>query len=244
MTYREGNAVEAIDRPMTGGVETPDRAQIKSRQRVRDLAEVYTHQREVDAMLDLIPDMFPSESDPANTDRKFLEPACGHGNFVEEILLRKLAFVTVQRYGRGEFHEHRILRCLASVYGIDICLKNVEESRDRLRAVIAMHLDSEFGSHAPSAALADAVELILESNIVCADALVDAARIELIDYRPAQKGTFTREWSFPLLAGAIQHDLFSEPMVCRDDMPVHYSELRSRLCPSRTCRAIDNSHLV
>lgn len=53
--------------------------QIKSRQRVRDLAEVYTHKREVDAMLDLIPDMFPSESDPSNTDRTFLEPACGSG---------------------------------------------------------------------------------------------------------------------------------------------------------------------
>ncbi len=109
--------------------------QIKSRERVRDLAEVYTHKREVDAMLDLVPDMFPSVEDPGNTDRIFLEPACGSGNFLEEILRRKLAFVTTRRFGRGERYEHRILRCLTSIYGIDISADNVEESRDRLRAV-------------------------------------------------------------------------------------------------------------
>lgn len=59
-----------------------DRGQIKSRDRVRDLAEVYTHKREVDAMLDLVPGMFPSAADPGNTDRTFLEPACGSGNFL------------------------------------------------------------------------------------------------------------------------------------------------------------------
>src|SRR6185312_1331992 len=72
--------------------------QIKTRERVRDLAEVYTHKREVDAMLDLVPEMFPSAGDPNNTDRKFLEPAAGSGNFLEEILRRKLAFVTARRY--------------------------------------------------------------------------------------------------------------------------------------------------
>lgn len=75
----------------------PSAGQIKSRQRVRDLAEVYTHEREVNAMLDLIPDMFPADSDATsrgNHDRTFLEPACGSGNFLEAILRRKLATVT------------------------------------------------------------------------------------------------------------------------------------------------------
>lgn len=66
--------------------EVPNQGQIKSRERVRDLAEVYTHKREVDAMLDLVAEMFPSQNDPSNTDRTFLEPACGSGNLLEEIL--------------------------------------------------------------------------------------------------------------------------------------------------------------
>jgi hypothetical protein len=96
------------------GISAPS-AQIKTRERVRELAEVYTDKREVDAMLDQVSSMFPSQDDPGNTDRTFLEPASGHGNFLEEILLRKLAFVTVSRYGRGERYEHRILRCLSSI---------------------------------------------------------------------------------------------------------------------------------
>jgi hypothetical protein len=80
-----------------------DSIQIRSRSRVRDLAEVYTHDREVHAMLDLVPDMFPTEEDPGNTDRTFLEPACGHGNFLVEILRRKLTYVTTSRYGSETF---------------------------------------------------------------------------------------------------------------------------------------------
>lgn len=104
--------------------------QIKTRKRVRDLAEVYTHKREVDAMLDLVADMLPNSDDPTNTDRKFLEPACGSGNFLEEILVRKLRYVTAERYGRGARYEHRILRALASIYGIDIDQSNVD-TKDR-----------------------------------------------------------------------------------------------------------------
>jgi hypothetical protein len=131
--------VEAQGRPrLSNPAETqdqasPDRSQIKSRARVRNLAEVYTHEREVNAMLDLVPEMFPGESDPGNTDRTFLEPACGSGNFLVEIFRRKLNYVTPRRYGRGERFEHRILRSLASIYGIDIGADNIEESRGALR---------------------------------------------------------------------------------------------------------------
>ncbi len=68
-------------------------AQIKSRERVRDLAEVYTDEREVNAMLDLVPDMFPSADDPGNTDRTFLEPACGDCNFLVVFLFVILFYV-------------------------------------------------------------------------------------------------------------------------------------------------------
>lgn len=102
--------------PATAGVAwSEDGIQIRSRDRVRDLAEVYTHDREVNAVLDLVPSMFPSEDDPGNTDCSFLEPACGHGNFLVEILRRKLSFVTTSRYGSGENFEYRMLRCFSFV---------------------------------------------------------------------------------------------------------------------------------
>ena len=200
---------------------------IKSRQRVRDLAEVYTHEREVTEMLDLVPDMFPTVSNPSNTDRKFLEPACGSGNFLEAILKRKLAFVTTKRYGMGERYEHRILRALASIYAIDIDEENVIESRDRLRAVIDSDVNNELNTRAISEGFADAVEVILETNLVHADALKDANSIRFVDYRAGRSGTFTREWS-PIRPSS---DLFALLETERDEQPVHYSEIAAHPGP-------------
>ena len=204
--------------------EVRHRSQIKSRERVRDLAEVYTHKREVDAMLDLVADMFPSQNDPSNTDRTFLEPACGSGNFLVEVLRRKLAFVTSQRYGRGERYEHRVLRCLASIYGIDISPDNVDESRDRLRAAITSHLDNDLNTQAVSSGFATAVEVVLETNIICADTLAEASKIEFVEYRPGRGGTFIREWSY-LDPQANVPDLFSNLTAKHDASPVHYALL-------------------
>jgi SAM-dependent methyltransferase len=208
-----------------------DLGQIKSRARVRDLAEVYTHKREVDSMLDLVPDMFPSAEHPANTDRTFLEPACGSGNFLEEVLRRKLGLVTTQRYGRSERYEHRILRCLASIYGIDISADNVQESRDRLRAVVNSHIDNDLNTQAVSQPFVEAAEMILKTNIIRADALAHAATIELIAYHPGRGGVFTREWSFLDAGSRQQLDLFGESEAKRDARPVHYAELHSHPDP-------------
>jgi hypothetical protein len=204
--------------------------QMKSRDRVRDLAEVYTHKREVDAMLDLVSDMFPSDDDPGNTDRTFFEPACGSGNFLEAILHRKLAFVTTRRYGRGERYEHRILRCLASIYGIDISADNVDESRYRMRAVIKSHLDNDLNTQAVSPAFVEAAEVILETNIIHADTLAHASTIELVAYRPGRGGKFTREWFF-LNSATCDLDLFSMHGSKRDSRPLHFSELRAHSSP-------------
>lgn len=198
--------------------------QIKSRERVRDLAEVYTHEREVNAMLDLVPDMFPSQEDPGNTDRTFLEPACGSGNFLVAILRRKLEHATAGRYGHGERFEHRVLRCLASIYGIDISDDNVEESRERMAAVVDAHVERHLAEGAPTPGFLDAVAAILATNVIRADALADAAEIELVEYMPGGGGTFVRAWSRPLDPVTIEPNLFS-PVPRRDEAPVHYSEL-------------------
>ncbi len=205
--------------------------QIKHRDRVRDLAEVYTHQREVTAMLDLVPDMFPSEDDLENLDKSFLEPAVGHGNFAVEILRRKLATVTSSRCGDGEEFEHRILRCLASIYGIDIDPENVADSRRRMHAVIATHVGD---LSERSEGFWSAVEVILATNIVRADTLADAQVIELVSYQPRPAGTFVREWStLEEPESDSQLDLFAtlpdEPQ--SDAVPVHYTQLAANPKP-------------
>ncbi len=210
--------------------------QIKSRERVRDLAEVYTHEREVNAMLDLAQAMFPSAHDPANTDCTFLEPACGHGNFLVEILRRKLKYVTPRRYRRGERFEHRVLRCLASVYGIDISDGNVGESRERMRSVISAHVENHLGVAGPTTGFSDAVEAILGTNIIRADSLADAAEIELVEYRPGSGATFTREWSRPLDPAAGVPNLLAPPPRW-DAVPVHYSELARQTDPTTAASA-------
>jgi len=194
------------------------------------LAEVYTHEREVNAMLDLVPDMFPCPDDPGNTDRTFLEPSCGSGNFLVEILRRKLRYVTPRRYANGEDFEHRILRCVASVYGIDISADNVDEARERMRSVIVEHLVEHAGSDEATQGFREAVPAILETNVICGDALVDAAEIELVEYRPGAAGTFIREWSRPFDPSADEPNLFSAD-VHRDEVPIHYSDLGCQTGP-------------
>lgn len=195
--------------------------QIKTRQRVRDLAEVYTHAREVTAMLDLVPDMFPTAVTPSNTDRKFFEPSAGSGNFLEQILCRKLAFVTADRYRSLTLYEHRLLRAVASIYAIDIDRQNVNESKDRLRHVLQSHLDNDLNTREPTLGFASAVDAILETNIVRANTLTDLHVIEWVDYKAGRGGTFLREWS--TVGGIDRLDLYAETRA--DAVPVHYSLL-------------------
>lgn len=99
--------------------------QIKSKERVKDLAEVYTNEREVNAMLDLVND------EAIKIDSKFLEPACGNGNFLIKILERKIKTVA-EKYRNEEEYMFYSLKALSCIYAIDICPENVQESRERL----------------------------------------------------------------------------------------------------------------
>lgn len=201
--------------------------QFKTRQRVRDLAEVYTHAREVTAMLDLVLDMFPSVEDTGNTDRKFFEPSAGSGNFLEEILRRKLAFITAERYRSLLLYEHRILRALASIYAIDIDPENVDESKDRMRHVIKSHVDDDLNIRLTTRGFSTAVDAILETNIVRANTLTELDTIEWVDYRAGRNGTFRRQW-WPAVE-TEQLDLFS--MSKEDEVPLHFSLLAGNPFP-------------
>lgn len=102
--------------------------QIKSKARVRAHGEVFTAPREVNAMLDLVKD------ETERIDATFLEPACGDGNFLDEVLRRKLA-VCRRRYGRSaaDYEKFSFLAC-TTLYGVDILADNVARCRERLFA--------------------------------------------------------------------------------------------------------------
>jgi hypothetical protein len=201
---------------------------------VRELAEVYTHEREVNAMLDLIPDMSPMGA--AGADIKFLEPACGSGNFLEEILRRKLLYIEFNSIRDVGAYEHRILWAVASIYGVDICAENVTESRGRMLAEVRAHYYDDANTIEPTVGFVSALRAILSTNILRADFLADAASTEVIDYQPVRGGYFKRVWSMldDSAAADTQPDLFHqvpEPKV--DEVPVHYLDLASSPGPRR-----------
>ncbi len=100
--------------------------QVKSKQRVADRGEVFTAEREVKAMCDLVKD------ETERIDSRFLEPACGDGNFLAEILRRKLAVVK-NKYKKSTYdYEMNSVLAVASIYGVDIMHDNVQDCRERL----------------------------------------------------------------------------------------------------------------
>lgn len=187
-------------------------------------------------MLDLIPDMFPAGS-IKTVDKTFLEPACGSGNFLEEILRRKLAGIRFGKVRSLPRYEHWLLRALASIYGVDICADNVAESRLRLLELLRSHYHLDANTLTPSAGFAAAAEVIVGTNILCADFLADAAHTEVVEYKPGRGGTFTRTWSMLDDSAAAQTmpDLFNPlPAPKFDALPVHYSQLAAHPGPTRS----------
>jgi hypothetical protein len=224
---------EATNQPkMRSGAD--DRGQIKTRDRVRELAEVYTHEREVNAMLDLVPDMFPSTA--VGCDLKFLEPACGSGNFLEAILRRKLRHIRFSRIHSVAAYEYRILRAVASIYGVDICTENVGEARERMLAGVRAHYYDDANTVEPTEGFLSALRAIVATNIVRADFLTEAGSTEVIDYRPVGSGHFKRIWSMldDSAVAQTQTDLFDRvPKPKVDEEPVHYLELAMNREPKR-----------
>lgn len=133
---------------------------IKSKKRVADHGEVFTPPWLVDAMLDLVKE----ETD--RIDSRFLEPACGSGNFLVRVLQRKLAAVEV-KFGRSEFEKnHFALLALMSIYGIELLEDNIFECRSNLIDVLSQYLILSEKDDVYQAALC-----VLSANLVHGDAL-------------------------------------------------------------------------
>ena len=142
-----------------------EKKQVKSKQRVADHGEVFTAEREVKAMCDLVYD------DTQNIYSRFLEPACGDGNFLAEILTRKLQCSQMQKYKRSPFDwETNSLLALGSLYGVDILQDNCEICRERLFEI----WNKEYKRICKKECNDDTCEsarFILRRNIVCGNAL-------------------------------------------------------------------------
>ncbi len=159
--------------------------QIKSKKRVAEHGEVFTSEREVKAMLDLV------KQETERIDSRFLEPACGEGNFLMEVLRRKLDVVErIYRRSRLDFERNLVL-AVSSLYGIDILEDNVVRCRQHLVDIANERYTRLFKSQARDE-VRKAVAYILEKNIIWGDAL------DLRTVGPERRQIIFAEWSFPL----------------------------------------------
>lgn len=156
--------------------------QVVSRQRVADHGEVYTSEREVNAMLDLV------KQETEKIDSRFLEPACGTGNFLAAILVRKMGVVHA-RYRRSQLdYERSAVLAVSSLYGIDILQDNVIACRRRLFDIFDQWYTRQFKNKAKEKCRA-AIRYILARNIIWGDALT------LKEVGAAEPIVFS-QWSF------------------------------------------------
>ncbi len=133
---------------------------IKSKQRVEDHGEVFTPIWLVDEMLNLV------RNETERIDSRFLEPACGSGNFLTQILKKKLATVEI-KYGKSEFDKnHYAILALMCIYGIEILKDNIKECHENLMEIYSEYLGISDADDSYKAA-----SYVLSQNIVHADAL-------------------------------------------------------------------------
>ncbi|MDN5849633.1 MAG: N-6 DNA methylase [Nitrococcus sp.] len=169
---------------------------VKSKQRVADHGEVFTPAWLVDAMLDLV------KGETERIDARFLEPACGSGNFLVEILRRKLAAVE-RKYGRSQFERsHYALLALMCVYGIELLVDNIAECRANMLEILAEYLNLDASDE-----LYRAASWVLSQNLVHGDALTmrnhTGQPITFAEWGYLGKGKFQRrDFRFDVLIGS------------------------------------------
>jgi len=157
-------------------------SQVKSKKRVADHGEVLTGKREVNAMLNLV------KQETERIESRFLEPACGNGNFLTAILERKMDVVE-KRYGKSQLDfERNAVIAVSSIYGIDILEDNVRECRMRLFVVFDA-IYSQLYKNDVKDKCRETVQFILTHNIIWGDALT----LKTIGERPSY--IVFSEWS-------------------------------------------------
>lgn len=179
--------------------------QTVSKKRVADHGEVLTGKREVNAMLDLV------RQETVRVESRFLEPACGTGNFLTEILQRKLEDVE-KKYRKSQLEfERRLVLAVSSVYGIDILEDNIIECRKRLFDIAEKSYTTLFKKKAKDE-VRKVIQFILQKNIIWGDALdlktVGSTRHQIV----------FSEWSFPFNNSQIKRRDFVFAELMPDEM--------------------------
>jgi hypothetical protein len=168
----------------------------KSKQRIADHGEVFTPAWMVEAMLDLV------KGETERIDSRFLEPACGSGNFLVRILQRKLAAVEL-KFGKSDFErQHYSLFGLMCTYGIELLVDNIAECRANMLEILAEYLNID-----ESDDLYGAGFYVLSQNLVHGDALTmrmpDGQPITFAEWGYLGKGKFQRrDFRFDVLTGS------------------------------------------
>lgn len=158
---------------------------VKSKKRVVDHGEVFTPAWMVEAMLDLV------KGEAERIDSRFLEPACGSGNFLAQVLRRKLAAVEL-KFGKSDFEkQHYSLLALMCTYGIELLTDNIDECRAKMLEVFADYLNLEASDE-----LYRAASYVFSQNLVHGDALKmrtwDNQPITFAEWGYLGKGKFQR----------------------------------------------------
>ena len=167
--------------------------QVKSKQRVADHGEVFTADREVNAMLDLV------KQETERVDSRFLEPACGDGNFVAEILRRKLeaakkrAIPPKKKKPLPMEYEKQSVIAVASIYGVDLMMDNVLACRERLYNIWNKEYEAICKKEV-SEDCTEAVRFILSRNIVCGNAL--SLKVVDDEGKDTEEPIVFSEWAF------------------------------------------------
>ncbi len=169
---------------------------VKSKQRVADHGEVFTPEWMVEAMLDLV------KGETERIDSRFLEPACGSGHFLVEVLRRKLAAVEL-KYGKSDFEKrHYALLAMMCIYGIELLEDNIAECRANMLEILADYLKLD-----ASQDLYRAASHVLSQNLVHGDALTmlttGGEPITFAEWGYLGKGRFQRrDFRFDVLTGS------------------------------------------
>ena len=172
---------------------------VKSKQRVADHGEVFTPPWMVEAMLDLV------KAESERIDARFLEPACGSGNFIGRILRRKLAAVEL-KYGKSDFERrHYALLALMCIYGIELLADNVAECRENALEIFVEYTQAKDGDDLHLAAMH-----VLKANILHGDALTmkssNGQPIAFAEWRYLGKGKYQRrDFRLDVLTGSANY---------------------------------------
>ena len=211
--------------PVASMASRGDEQLVKSKQRVVDHGEVFTPGWVVDSMLDLV------KEETERIDSRFLEPACGSGNFLVQVLRRKLAAVDL-KFGKSEFERHHYaLLGLMCIYGIELLPDNIAECRDNLLREIASFLNVTDDDD-----LYQAGYYVLSQNLVHGDALsmetTAGDAITFAEWGYIGKGKFQRrDFRFDTLA---QSAAFSEEGTLFADLGMHEIFQPLRTYPAMT----------